>query len=338
MDADEREHRATIVDVARAAGVSAATASRVVNGSPQVRGDLARRVHAAVAALTYVPNEDARARRRGNLRTIGFLAEDLSDPWSAGIYSAVRAELMSDRFALVGMEAPERLPATTASLEPFLLARPEAMVVSSEAAIDAAAIDDLDRRALPTVMYGRTTRPDVAAAEIDFAGGMRTLVDHLIGLGHRDVALLSGPRRRAADHAQSDGFTAAVDDAGLPARLVEAPAWTVEAAFGAVGELLAGDEPPSAIAALDPRVAAGAIAAARANGLTVPVDLSVVCFYDAPELGTGELTCIADARGAVAATVAAILREGVAGSVLVPLALRDGQSSARPRRRVVSSR
>jgi hypothetical protein len=72
--------------------------------------------------------------------------------------------------------------------------------------------------------------------------------------------------------------------------------------------------------------------------MAVPVDLSVVCFYDAPELGSGELTCIADARGAVAATVAAILREGVAGSVLVPLALREGQSTARPRQRVVPCR
>jgi len=281
--------RTTITDVARAAGVSPATISRVLNDSKRVSPDVASRVLAAVEELGYRPNPAAQVLLRGASHTIGVVVPDLSNPYFAEVLKAVTDTAASQQHRTLVADTNED-PGQEMDLALELARWVDGLVLCSPR-MTSQQLKRLVEQLPRTVLVNRVlTGSSVPAVTVDFASGMRSVLAHLAELGHRDVAYLAGPpaawsdaqRRRAVRRAVKDGL-----------QVHEVPCGSSsEAGYAAVDQALAAR--PTALVAFSDYVALGALARLNELGVSVPEELSLVGFDDLPfgELVRPRLTTV----------------------------------------------
>lgn len=273
-----------LADVASAAGVVSSIASRVLNGDPTVsiRPETRDRVLNAARDLNYRPNAFARGLKLQRTTTLGMVVPNIAYPVNAEIIrGAERAAaeagyvlllVDADEFALTG-EVYERL---------LLEQRVDGLLVAS-ATTTAPFLEDLSRQRLPYVLVNRRSRvgPSVTA---DDALGMGLAVDHLVGLGHRRIALISGPRDADTAQRRTAGYRAAMRRARLrvPRASIEEARFEEKSGFEAMERLLAAPTRPTAVVVWSLAASVGAMAAVKRAGLAVPGDVSIVAFHDAP--------------------------------------------------------
>lgn len=275
--------RVTIRDVAKHAGVSHQTVSRVINGDPLVTPETRARVDAAIAELGYQPNAIARSLAAGRTHTLACLAPNLTDYTFARIIEGAEAECRQHGYFLISSSAPEE--ATFAALIDELVPsrRIEGLMVINPY---------VDRRAqylpdnFPTVFIGGHPRDglDVDAITLDDCGAAQTAVHHLVELGHTRIAMITGPLVEDCTQDRIAGYRSAVKDAKLEANLalIREGDWSASSAHRATLDLMKIKQPPTAIFAQNDRMALGALRAARDLGLKVPGQLSVIGLDDMP--------------------------------------------------------
>lgn len=311
-----RQRRPTLEDVARAAGVSRALVSIVVRQAPGASDATRRRVLGVAADLGYRPDARARLLARGQTQLIGVVfhvQHAFHADLLAGIYTA------SDT---VGYEVV--LSGTTPghderrAVEALLGYRCDALVLLGPDAPDLR-IADLAAR-LPVVVVGRRiTHGEIDAVYSDDVTGMRLGVDHLVELGHRDIAHVDGgPGAKASDRRR--GYRAAMAGRGLSDRIRVIPGGqTTDAGVSAAAPFMALERRPSAVLAYDDDCAAGFVDGLRAAGLRVPDEVSVVG-YDGGRLaqstqtGLTSVTQDADALASMAVGRAVARLTGYAGT------------------------
>ncbi|MGW0822057.1 LacI family DNA-binding transcriptional regulator [Streptomyces sp. NPDC002845] len=279
----------TLREVAVAAGVSVATASRVLGGSSRtVATEYEQRVRAAAAALRYTADASARAMRRAN-DSIAVVADDLTTP-SMGMVAAAMERQARDAGAFVTVSpthgtAERQLE--TVRLQRAL--RPRALILTSSR-IDAGALggrllDELlgyERDGGRVVIVGDTDMP-FDSISFDNHGSAKELATHVAESGHRHVTILAGVRGRGNVSARTAGFVAGLRDGGVEKRHIRISHCAVsrQGGFDAVRRLVAmGLEPPHAVLAANDTIAVGAMSAFRAAGVAVPADVSVTGFDD----------------------------------------------------------
>ncbi|MEW9550720.1 LacI family DNA-binding transcriptional regulator [Nonomuraea sp. NPDC050783] len=281
----------TLHQVAAAAGVSVATASRVLNGSARkVAPEYEARVLAAAAALRYTTDASARAMRRAG-DAIALVADDLTTP-SMGMIVAAMERHARGAGALVTvsstMGAPERQLDTVRVLRSL---RPRALVLTSSTfaagPLDERLSEELrsyERQGGRVVIVGETC-PDFDSVGLDNHGAGHAAGAHLAGTGHRRVVVLAGEGRRVNMAARTAGCVEGLVSGGLDPRDIRTVPCPVsrqggfDAARALTAEGLSGWE---AIACVNDIIAIGAMAALRAAGLDVPGDLSVTGIDDIP--------------------------------------------------------
>ncbi len=279
----QRRSRLTIRDVAREAGVSHQTVSRVINGDTLVTPETRAKVEAAIAQLGYQPNAIARSLAAGHSKTLACLAPNLTDYTFAAIIEGAEAECRQHGFFLISSSAPHEAAFAALIDELVPSRRIEGLMVINPY---------IDRRTqylpgnVPTVFIGGHPRPghEVDAITLDDCGAARSAVDHLTGLGHRRIAMLTGPLVEDCTQDRITGFRLSLQAAHLkpdPDLLVEGD-WSASSAYTATLELLKLKRPPTAIFAQNDRMALGALRAARDLGLPVPERLSVIGLDDMP--------------------------------------------------------
>jgi LacI family transcriptional regulator len=325
-------------DVARTAGVSIGTASRVVNRHPGVDPGIRARVEAAVAALGYVPNALARGLRSRKSRALGLVVPDVTNPYFAELAKHVERAAAGLGHSLILANSDNRADQERRCLQTLAGQQVDGLILvpADESFLPADLID------VPFVVVDRVP-PDCAVVAADHREGGRIATAHLIGLGHVRIAHIGGPAHLILARERYEGYREAL--APLTERLdrrvedlVEREAFDYEAGYRAARRLLDRPDPPTAIfAACDPQ-AIGAIRAARDLGLSVPDDLSVVGFDDIPLAGlfTPRLTTVAQPIQAIGEHAVALLldarRGGPAKRVRLPVSLRLRDTSAPPRR------
>ncbi len=314
-------HVVTLNDVAQEAGVSRATVSLVLRESPLVAAKTRNRVTDAMASVGYVYNRGAAGLRTGMSGTIGLIVPEITNPFYAELTTGIDDMLDLEgklTFLANSRERPERQ-------ERFLRRIREqgvdGIILSAAEGSTAALADQLREWRLPFIQILRAiddTISDFVAP--DFRLGTQLAVDHLVGQGHRRIALMPSTRNTSAARERIDAFGTVLQAQGLaPASIV--PCTVDRAAVAeAVDRLLQGSEPPTAVVCHNDLMALGVMRALRTRGLAPGRDLSVIGFDDIPEATNAvpQLTTVATAPATVGREAARLLLRRIASPTGAP--------------------
>jgi DNA-binding LacI/PurR family transcriptional regulator len=284
--ANPDQKQPTLEVVAAAAGVSRATASRVMNGSSRVSESARTAVERAVQELGYVPNRAARNLVTKRSDSIALVITEsgqrlFSEPFFAGITRGVGQALVDSDIQLVLLMAQS--PAERERLERYLSSRH----VDGAVMISLHGNDPLPRRltaqGMPAVVGGRPTSPEgLSFVDVDNRRGAFDAVAYLVGAGRRRVATISGPRDMSVGIDRLIGYQDALSEAGLAVtpELIETGDFTEVGGAAAMRSLLDRAPDVDALFAASDLMAAGALRVLREAGRTVPGDVAVMGFDD----------------------------------------------------------
>jgi LacI family transcriptional regulator len=299
--------RVTLADVAKAAGFSVSTVSIVLNDAPLARYVAAttkKRVQENAKRLGYRPDVFARSLRSQRSGTIGVLVIDLADPFCTLILQGIERKLIGTQYLPIIMDATNKPRQVELYAELMLERQVEGLItVANWLLFDIAALENISNRHIPTVMVGRECKsPAIQWVSVDNEAGGYAAIKHLCELGHRDIAIIRGPKRLYDSRLRWQGIQRFSKESGLRlnSNLVQSLPGTADAASsfegsrGIVSKLIQRGEHFSAILAFDDIAAYGAIRALDEAGLRVPQDCSVIGFDDIPTaaLSTPGLTTI----------------------------------------------
>ena len=275
-------HPASIRDVARAAGVSRQTVSRVINSHPSLRPETRDRVLAAIDELQYRPNRVARALGASRSHTIGVLAYHRSQYGPSAAILGIEAAAQAAGYVVNTINLTSNTPdSIREALELQLAHQVDGLVIVAPQTRILREIDDADLD-LPYVLLHARERDDPHALFVDQTAGARAITRHLIDLGHRDIYHLAGPRDWIEAEARMQGFLYELDEADLPVTAPVLGDWTADFGYFA-GRELARTADFTAVFAGNDQMALGVLHALRDSGLDVPGQVSVVGFDDIPE-------------------------------------------------------
>jgi len=316
----------TINDVARLAGVSKKTVSRVINRSPDLNADTRRRVDELIAALGYVPNQQARALASGRNFLIGLVHGNPNAQTVMNVQRGMLEALRGTEFEMVVRPIHDGTSALLDDLRAFIerqrLFGVVLMPPLSEDEGVAALCREMGCRYARLGPSGPDAPDDMVTSNDRQA--VREATEHLISLGHRRIALVEGPADFRSARERYFGFAQALGDAGiaLPRAMIARGDYRFESGLVAGEKLLALTPRPTAIFCCNDEMAAGVIHAAGRLDLSVPRDLSVIGFDDTPTaahvwppLTTVRWPIVAMARAATLRLIAANDRD--AGSALL---------------------
>lgn len=283
MPAGSDPARVTIKDVARVAGVSVATVSRVLNASGPVADDTRDRIHRVAQELRFVPNGAARSLSTRRTGTLGVLLPDLHGEFFSEVIRGLDQAAQARGFHLLLSSSHNHLDDIEAALR-AMRGRVDGLVVMSPH-IDAAVLSANLHGSVPAVLLNS---PDPAGEfdtlRVDNFGGAREMVRHLLAHGHRRVAMVCGPARNHDADERLRGYRAALAEAGVDgsAALEIEGDFTDEGGFRAARAVLGAPQRPTAVFAANDATAIGLIGALREAGLAVPADVAVGGFDDIP--------------------------------------------------------
>lgn len=330
----DRDRRPTLADIARVVGVSVGAVSVAINGRPGVSDDLRRTIQETAERLGYSPNRSAVALRTRRSGLIGLLIRNLRNPFFLDVAEGFERECAArGREVLIGSSH-------------YDLRREQALVHAfADRAVDALALAPIGggraahawkaATGAPVVLLNSVTyAPDIAALRVhsDGVAAMDGAVDHLVGLGHRRIALIAGPEIGSPDLERTDFFRDSMQRHGLRGAVLEAQ----NMSWGAIGRSLAKDvrrgpgRRATGLVTNSDDAAYGVYAAARELGLVIPRDLSVV---GSDDLDTSRLldpaltTHYIDRRG-MGATAARLLLDALAQQTTAAGEAHEGAGAA----------
>jgi DNA-binding LacI/PurR family transcriptional regulator len=274
--------RVNIRDVAAHAGVSHQTVSRVINESERVSPETRRKVQAAIQELGFVPSAAARSMARGRTLIIGCLSPNLTDYTFASIIQASEHQARLHGYFMVSSSSPEVETFSSLINELVGKRRVEGLVVLNPYEDER---HNLVPDQVPTVYVGsRPRQEEVDSVALDDVGTGRDATRYLIELGHRNIAMITGPMNEDCSQDRSNGYKEALAEAGLQynPKLVGEGDWSATSGHEFFKELIDDANYPSAVFAQNDRMAVGVIRAARENNWKVPDKLSVIGVDDMP--------------------------------------------------------
>ncbi|GLW50012.1 LacI family transcriptional regulator [Streptomyces sp. NBRC 14336] len=282
MAREHTEGRVTITEIARRAGVSVPTVSRVVNG----RSDVSPRTRARVEDLLRAHGYRKRVSA-APATLVDLVFNDLDSPWAVEIIRGVEEVAHAAGVGTV-VSAIHGRSGDAREWMRNLRARASDGVVLVTSALEPVLHEELRALGVPLVVVdpAGSPVPDVPTiGAANWSGGLAA-TGHLLTLGHRRIGLIAGPPRLLCSRARFDGYRAALEGAGLAvdASLVVQGDFRPESGCTGCTALLDLPEPPTAVFAASDQMALGAIEALRRRGLRVPEDISVVGFDDLPEV------------------------------------------------------
>ncbi|GAA2727815.1 LacI family transcriptional regulator [Cellulomonas aerilata] len=312
--------RATIKDVAEAAGVSRSTASRALTGRGYVGLGVRERVQHAAEGLGYVPDATARHLKQQVSRSIGVLVSDLRNSFYADLAAGISQQARRRGYTMMLADDNGSAADEVAAAERFVALRVAGVVVTPVAP-DVVAY--LSRHRVPLVEVDRQFGEGASdAVLVDNKHASRRVTEHLIGLGHRRIALLIDEMEWTTGRERHAGYEEACRAAGLPLEesLVVAARWDAGAARAAAADLLRRPDPPTAIFAANNLLAEAVWRAAADLGVRLPDDLSLASFDDAPWMSmvTPQVTAVEQDAVALGETAVTRLLERIEAAQAPP--------------------
>lgn len=279
-----RDRPATVLDVARRAGVSPMTASRVINHHPRVRAELRERVLKAAKALDYRPNLAGRSLRNAGVARIGVL---YSNP-SAAYLNQLMIGLLeegSQSGAQVLMETCGGIRSQRAAMKRLLDAGVDGVILPPPLCDSATTVTELTAAGIAVVAVATAVPLDnIASIRIDDYQAARSMTRYLLDLGHRHIGFIEGDPKHTPALLRARAFFDTMAEAGVdvPQQYVSHGLFTYRSGLGAARQLLAQKSRPTAIFSSNDDMAAAVIAVAHGMALRIPEDLTVTGFDDTP--------------------------------------------------------
>lgn len=309
----------TLDDVALAAGVSSATVSRVINNVPRVAGHTRQRVLDAIEQLHYTPNFAGRMLATQRTHTLGLIITDITNPFYPAVVRGVEAAALSRGFSVLLYDTAENQQQEAQALQLLRERQVDGLVICSSR-LGTSRLAQLAQGRTAIVFVNSQPAPStVGSVETDHEAGMRSAVEHLVQLGHRRIAYLGGPPASQVQQRRLKAFRATAEELGV--RTWEGSQEpTVEGGESGALALLATPDRGTLVTALityNDLMASGALLAARAHGLRVPEQLSLVGHDDIPmaALLTPALTTVSQPMQELGSRAVAMLAAHLQSSV-----------------------
>jgi len=272
----------TIKDIAKAAGVSPSTVSRALNDSPLIRESTKERIKRLAAELGYERNELARSLVKGRTRALGLLVPDITNPFFAEITKGVEDAARSRGYGVILCNTgddPQR------ELDYGLLLRRKRVdgQIITSVALEDPFLPQLARTKTPFVLVSRISATvDAPYVIVDDEKGAELAAEHLLRLGHRKIACISGPEDVVPGKVRAEAFVRYLSSHGIkiPRTWVRHTEFTWDGGEQVAAEILRKKQRPTAIFAANDLIALGVLVAAHKGGIPVPDELSVIGFDD----------------------------------------------------------
>jgi LacI family transcriptional regulator len=274
---------ATMNDVARAANVSIATVSHVINGTRFVSAERVERVHAAMRELGYTPDATARSLRVGRTDTIGLVVPDNSNPFFASLARWIEEAGFEAGYTTILANSNERPDREHRYVSTLVSKRVDGLILSPSRGDHSTLRRLLDNARIPVVVVDRDAAlPNADVVLYDNEGGSHEATRYLIELGHSSIGCVAGPADASSATDRVTGFRRAIAEAGLAEQPVVEADFHFSGGRAATAGLLESGAHFTALVAGNDLMAAGAIRELVSRGISVPGDVSVIGFDDAP--------------------------------------------------------
>ncbi len=276
----------TIRDVAKRAGVAPITVSRVINDSDYVSQETRKRVEAAVEELGYVPNMLGLSLRFKQTMTLALVLSDITNPFWTTVARGVEDVAQANGYSIILCNTDESEAKQEQYLQMLLRRRIDGFLLVPASSSDPKPVQLIQKQGIPVVLLDRRiadVQADIVRA--DSADGAYQLTQHLLSLGHRRIAMLTGPQIVSTAVDRANGYRRALTDAGLPdsAIRIQWGEFTQESGHLMAIQALAASPPPTALFAANNFIAIGVLQALREKGLHVPDDIALVTVDDTPQ-------------------------------------------------------
>lgn len=335
----------TLYDVAQYAGVSYQTVSRVINQAENVSEKTRQKVEAAMAMLNYVPNRVAQQLAGKTGHTIGLATSDLSLHAPSQIAAAIKSRAGEERFnVVISMTGQSGAAAARAAINNLLAQRVDGLIVNIPLQDEEAQSLVALCQEVPVLFLDVSPQLDANSVIFDPDQGAHLGVAHLLELGHREIALLAGPRSSVSARLRFEGWQQALAQQQLQATAVMEGDWSALSGYQQVTRLLNEGPQPGAILVANDQMALGALRAITEAGLKVPNDISVIGYDDTadsacfiPPLTTIKQDFRTLGKNSVARIVEMIQQpEAPTRSELLPVSLVIRKTTAAPGRETLS--
>lgn len=333
-----------ILQVAKRAGVSTATVSRVINGYPRVSQRTVARVRKAVEETNYVPNPSARSLRVGRTRLFGLIVSDVNNPFFPELISAFEALAGAHGIGVIFTHTNYELERLDSCIRRMIEQKVDAIAIMTSE-MDERSLRGAVKLGVPIVLMNQRQLADqYPNVLVEYATGYREALEHLLFLGHRDFGFIAGPPQLSSAQGRKAAFNTALRAHGVQVRpqCVVTGDMRVEGGRAAMLDLLKRSPRPTAVLAANDLMAVGALQAAHERGVRVPDDISLIGFDDLPvaSMVYPPLSTIRHPRRELAARAFALLQHALQEGKALPevilhphLVLRESTAPPAKRRR-----
>ena len=317
------EKRVTLNDVAKVAGVSASTISRALKDDPRISLEVIQKVKKISSELGYVPNITARSLKTGRSQIIGLLVRDINDEWSAAVIPAVEKECSNFKYALLLSNSDSDLNREQYYLNVLKQRNVEGVLILTPLSSDQESYLKIADEIPMVLVDTYLSEPKLNAITVDHELGSYISTSHLLDLGHRETAFISGPLNISPSRQYRHGYYRALSERGIldDKRLfVEEKRIDVEHGYRAMQKILEKYPGITAVATGSDLMAAGAMKAVKDGGLAIPDDISIVGYDDIPMSSflSPALTTIRQDRGVLGRLAVEMLMGVIEGNSINP--------------------
>jgi LacI family transcriptional regulator len=277
------KRKVTIRDVAERVGVHHSTVSRALSPSKRdkISPAVVKKVEQAADELGYFPNIVASSLKQNRSFTVGVLIPDLTNPLFPPIIRGIQDAVEAAGYTVITANTDDEQDKELNALRIMRGRAIEGMIISTARREDRI-VDECIANDIPFVLVNRTVDHDgVSAVIVDEDHGVRSVIDHLVGLGHTRIAHVSGPQHSSTGFGRARAFTQCMNAHDLRGELIEvAEKYTIEEGRRAFTRLLARDKKLTAVVAANDMLALGCLDATKELGLRVPEDISITGYDD----------------------------------------------------------
>jgi len=275
----------TIKDVAKHAGVSIATVSRVINNNYYVSPEIEKRVLKAIKELNYYPNSIARSLKNDTTFTIGFIVSDISNDYFTSMTKAIEDVINKENYNMIVCSTDNKKEKELRYLKLLISRKVDGLILNTTGRND----DFISKLSndLPVILVNRKVQDSAFRGDFidsnNFEGAY-TLTEHLLSSGHRKIAVINGDLSVSTGKERFEGFKKAMLQAGIEVGDDYVYRYdgdfTMESGYQGAAELLKLTDPPTAVVVMNNAMALGALKYFRVNKIKVPEDVSIASYGD----------------------------------------------------------